>query len=330
MGKKGNRQRNSVKRKQKKALRDKARKRMTRKMMIQYSKLRRHQGGNVSLPDNLEMEGSGNMEHHGLDDLVDLPHCEGVGECCKDRFLPVEPSDIWRVLHNDRARAKWNVTHTCDLFGKGKPFIYDVDARAGVPGCAVVRVEIPGSETQACPFLELDADGKPECILGTDRLTACKADPICRVSKVDGKRRLSGWRYALNNAPCKGCMQAGPEDQLDVRVENWLIGQGMEERFLFNDMYSGFVEWLKGLNRSIFHCKMASMLLFNWHEFMIGTQGVPKDKVPWEEPKDPRHIFGSARVILEGIMKMDEQQLAKDKEEAAKKQADDDTKTNSP
>ena len=299
--KSSNSKRSSQKRRMAKAAGDKVRKRMARQMVAEYMKVRRHQVDHASLDGD---GGIGEVDDGtvGIDAVVKIANCDGVGACCKDRYIPVEPSDVWRLLRNERVRKKWGVVHTGDLYGEGKPLFFDIDEALGVPGCAVVRVEQPGVEETVCPFFDGGGD-VPGCILGDDRLTYCKADPITRTARVMDKRRLDGWVYVNNDMPCLGCLSASPDGDREVSVREWLNERGLEERYRLTDVFYGFIAWFRRNEKfkTTFYLRLASMLLFSWHDFLIvAMKEDPKD-VPWEEPCDPEIVVKTAYAILESM-----------------------------
>ena len=309
--KKMNNNRLATKRRQRAAAKDKARKKMTREVAREYMAMRRMAGGQLSMPSSPDGEDvvPGDVPLLSIDDTVKLPVCDGVGECCKDRFLPLDPSDVWRILRNEAVREKWGVEYTMDLFGKGKPLLYDIDASTGVPGCATIRTVVDGAGYQACPFLVMsDPDGcEPEgdfvCMLGDDRPTFCKSDPITRHSKSDSGRRHAGWAYVQNDGPCGSCLHCDSRDEREISVEQFLVSSGMEERYMFTDLFFGYLAWVRKNAFSTFQLKLAAMLVFDWHRFLIDVTGMDKGDVPWEEPGDPREIFLMARGVLEQVMK---------------------------
>jgi hypothetical protein len=216
-----------------------------------------------------------------------------------------------------------------DLYPKGDepgPLVYMFDETAGLPMCAVYRVEMAklrgealpdidsekGKE-QVCPFFGFKDDGTLECILGDDRLTQCKADPVCRVSRLAHKRRLSGWSYSLIDSPCMGCKAASETDERNMTVKDWMLSSGMEDRLVESDMFHGFVLWLQGEvgkvpEMSVFYSKLATSLLFDWHRFAIEHLKQPKDEVIKYGPSSLKEVFLSARELTESIIIRDVQQ----------------------
>lgn len=323
--KKKNRQ--QVKRKQKQAVKEAARKSLQRKAnaaVRQYMKGRRKvTGGPVPQPET-----SNRLQ---LDQEVTFAQCEGVGECCKNRPIYVEPGDVYRIMHNERAREKFGLRVTPDLYPKeaedGKmvpgPLIYQVDKRSFLPFCAVHRVELSkilppdgikprisvSGGDQACPFLGFLEDGTPECILGDDRLTQCASDPICRTSRVPGLRRLSAWEYAHMDKPCVGCLQASEDQDRTMIVRDWLVQRGMEDRLAESDQFHGFIDWLRDQMKAFdgqgdheFFWKMAANIMFDWHKFAIDYLEQPIEEVLDHGPESARGVVESARTLMEGII----------------------------
>jgi len=306
-----------AKRREKSAIRKKARLKLTKEVEKEYLRMRRMSGGQLSLSSDMEIDDAPEVKQSSdqlsLDDSFLHPGCSGVGQCCIQRFLPVEPSDIWRLLRNEAVRDKWGVKHTMDLFGAKKPLIYDISSNNGMPGCATIRVaaKIKGKDVQVCPFLDVipyehGIEGvQLHCILGDDRLTFCKPDPLTRSSRLDG-RRHAGWLYTNNSSVCLGCMYR-PSKVVngEMRVEEWLVNNGMEERYMFTDLFLGYMEWVMQNTKSVFQRKLAAILIFDWHRFLSDLSGQLLDEVPWDEPGDPREILMLARAVMEGVIEHD-------------------------
>jgi len=255
-----------------------------------------------------------------LDDTATFAYCDGVGECCKNRPIFVEPSDVFRIMKNTRAREKFNLITTSDLYPKDKepgPLAYYTDKQTHLPFCGVHRVEMQGKDgkvDQVCPFFEMGKNG-PECILGEDRLTQCKADPVCRLSRLNAKRRLCGWDYGLIDQPCLECDQAADDKMREEKVEDWLISCGMEERLMESDLFHGFIGWLQRLTTSEFHWKFATVLLFDWHRYSIEHLLQPLEEVLEYGPQDVKTVFIAARTMTEAVIARDRQQEKKDDSE---------------
>lgn len=303
-----------AKRREKSAIRKKARLKLTKEVEKEYLRMRRTSGGQLSLVPDVEREDASEVKSSSdqlsLDDVFSHPGCNGVGQCCVQRFLPVEPSDIWRILRNEAVREKWGVTHTMDLFGAKKPLIYDISSNNGMPGCATIRVvqKIGGKDVQVCPFLNVVPDEqwiegvRMDCILGEDRLTFCNSDPITRSSRAEG-RRHAGWLYTNNSNVCLGCLYR-PSQVVDseTTVEKWLVSRGMEERYMFTDLFLGYMEWVMQSTNSVFQRKLAAILIFDWHRFLSDLSNQSLHEVPWDEPGDPREILMLARAVMEGVI----------------------------
>lgn len=246
----------NVLRQKKRAAGDRERKRMSRLMMASYSRTRKNipveEAPSKSVEDSFE-----------INDIVNIPDCAGVGDCCKNRVLPVDPSDVFRILNNSEAIKKWDIETTEDLYGVGKPLIYDVDAKSGIPGCATLMVEDVESGNKACPFLDIV---KNECILGDDKLTYCKSAPLTRLFKSNASRHITGWSYSCDDIVCASCASA-KDNNKDVVVKDYLVDCGLERRYRFNDSFLAFLSWLSKVANKDDHIRLASLLLFNWHSF---------------------------------------------------------------
>jgi len=146
MGKKGSKKnRQSQKRKQrlaqKKAIRTKIQKKAGEAVRLYM----RHRRKPISLPDGPEQS---NTPHFLDTDTVSFAQCNGVGLCCRNRPLYVEPGDVYRIMRNERAIQKFGLSKTMDLYpGKdcekvSTPLVYNVDEKSFVPFCAVYRVSV--------------------------------------------------------------------------------------------------------------------------------------------------------------------------------------------
>jgi hypothetical protein len=305
---------NQGKKKQDAAVRASARRRLNRKAGDQVRRYLK-KTKRPKMPESVE-EDDGSLLV--LDDQISIPLCEGVGDCCKDRALYVEPSDVWRIMHNERAREKFGLEITSDLYpeqdtgedkkkdiekGKKYPLAYFVDKKTHLPFCAVVRVE-DESGSQVCPFLETTEDG-PVCVLGEDRLTQCKPDPVLRVARLDKKRRLSGWTYSLIDQPCIGCKSADVEEERESTVEEWLMSKGMEDRFIDSDLFHGFLGWMGQHASESFHWYIATRLLFDWDRFMLEDLEQSITDISGKGPDSAGEVFLMARAFVEAILVAD-------------------------
>jgi hypothetical protein len=293
-------QKNAQKQAAKKSVR-KAIKRVAKGQVIDFM---RKQAGQPILKDGNE---DGSLS---LDSVTMIADCHGVGSCCFNRPLFVEPSDVFRIINNERAKKKFNISSTVDLYPtdeKIKPMVYFVHKELKIPFCGIRRVTVEGSEEQACPFLET-TDGKMECILGEDRLTQCKADPISRIKRQSNNRRLVGWGYGVIDSVCIGCKN---HDGIvkKVVVRDWLSEKGMIDRAIESDMFMNFIEWVKGKATSEHHLGIATLMLFNWHRFLIDSLG-EKEAID-KSPTSFQEVLFIARAVMESAIKSEEEDKEK-------------------
>jgi len=259
-----------------------------------------------------------------LDRQISFAHCEGVGECCKNRPIFVEPTDVWRIMQNERAREKFGLKSTIDLYGndeKPGPLIYRVDKKSLMPFCAVHRVELlktipdkienPGvsvaERDQVCPFFEFREDGVPECILGPDRFTQCSSDPLNRIGRVEHGRRLAGWEYTLVDEPCIGCKQAAEDKERNMLVKDWLKARGMEDRYIESDLFHGLLMKLRdeikqAEGQAEFLWRMATIIMFDWHLFGVDCLRQPIEEVIEHGPESPKEVFLLAHEMVKGVI----------------------------
>ena len=265
------------KRKQKQAIEKAARRKMTRAAQDQvriYMKQRRHatrRHGEEVKEDKII-----------LDTVCTMAKCNGVGNCCKDRPLFVEPADVFRIVKNEYVRKIFGVTSTRDLYrsGDGRGLLmYTYDREQRLPVCVAVSKEYPGSsgDVRVCPFYKDDVMG-PVCILGEDRLTCCKSDPITRFGRVTNKRTISGWGYDHNKLICASCPQADPNGVREQTVGSWLKVCGAEERYRESDLFLAFVDWLKKVHDEAL-CGVAAGMIFDWDGFRTDEAGGVGDEI---------------------------------------------------
>ena len=297
-------QKNAQKRAVKKSVR-KAVKRVAKGQLIDFL---RKQAGQPSPKTDGNEDGS-----LSLDSLTMIAECDGVGACCLNRPLFVEPSDVFRIINNERAKKKFNLSSTIDLYptdDKVKPMVHFVHKELKIPFCGIRRVPVEGSEDQACPFLEISGE-KMECILGDDRLTQCKADPISRIKRQANNRRLVGWGYGVIDSVCIGC-KSHKGIVKKVKVQDWLVEKGMDNRIVETDMFMGFIEWVKGKATSEHHLGIATLMLFNWHRFLIDALG-EKEAID-KSPTSFQEVLFIARAVMESAIKSEEEDKKKEAE----------------
>ena len=275
--------------------RRKQKKRELCQQMSSYMKMRR----NFPKPKSVnepEVTDQGTTTEKGLDleAEVEFPDCDGVGHCCVDRPLSVEPGDVLRIIGNEAARERFGIKNTGDLYKtdtKSPLMLKFWDEKTGMPCCFVRPVPLTGERDgpTACPFYihpRESSDGQThECVLGEDRLTQCKPDPIMRVSRVDDGGRICGWSYTLSETKCMGCPKSKPSMRRVQSVESWMLNTKMlreNGRYAETDMYVLYSSWLKTLDANVPTKRMAMEFIFNWSMLtgesdggQIGPQSVP-------------------------------------------------------
>ena len=232
-----------------------------------------------------------------LDDSIAFANCDGVGACCLDQPLAVEPGDLLRIVKNDAVRMSFGIEKTQDLFAEredGRPLLVHFwDEASRVPACFAVPVllsEANDSQT-ACPFYQQDGSA---CMLGDDRLTQCKSAPVFRMARLDGNRKIDGWIYRLNDVPCMGCPKDCGKDRRIMSVKEWMGLSGMdggEGRFAETDLYVACCDWLRRMELSVEYNRMAAEFLFNWNVLIE------------ENPGNAKELITSTRLFLEGIIR---------------------------
>jgi hypothetical protein len=237
-----------------------------------YMVMRRNFRKPSTVDADVETEDRENDREIRLDDEIAFYECDGVGQCCLDRPLALEPGDVLRLMKNDAFRETFGIESTKDLYRKnedGKPLLVRVyDEKSGLPACFAVPVFLGKDDDSqtACPFY-LNGD-VAKCHLGEDRLTQCTADPVVRLARMNGKRQIEGWSYALNDIPCMGCPKACSDKMHVCDTSDWLIEKGMggvEGRFTESDTYTAFCDWLKRKKYPMPLNRMAVELLYNWN-----------------------------------------------------------------
>lgn len=347
--------RNRQKRKQKKGVREAARKMLYKKAKASvrdYMRGSRRQ----AMVDIDKEKVAGQVADQVLDqrqddDIVSIDNeatfarCDGVGECCKNRAIFVEPSDVFRIFHNERARKKFGIETTMDLYpseSTSAPLSVYLDKKTLTPFCSVFRVNLhellktkeqckhvqsiafnPGSDDQAadqvCPFFEVGDDGKPECILGEDRLSQCLSDPVVRMNRLNTGRRLHSFNHAINAEPCTGCRSADDKSDRTVVVKDWLIEKGAEDRAVDADWFHGFIAWFRSCSSVLGEeakeavWGIATTLIFNWHSFVMKDLKQSKTMALENSPETPSQIYAGARMVLEGIVASEQQKKDDDK-----------------
>jgi hypothetical protein len=289
---------NSKKKKEQKEQRRKEKRRQIIDTMNFYLKRRRNmpkpKKGQLDVPSVTD-KGVEAGKGLSVDDVIEYADCDGVGNCCIDRPLSVEPGDIFRILKNAEVSKAFGIKTTMDLYRKEILFkLYD--EKTGVPVCFVRPVPMTKDENapRACPFY-VSKGSERSCMLGDDRLTQCRADPIMRVSELDAAGRICGWKYStLTNTKCVGCPSSRPNRLREQSISSWLDVMGMSGdygRYAETGMYILYSNWLKKLDANISIKRMATEFIFNWSA--MGETGGPEDVAD---------LIMSARIMTEKLV----------------------------
>jgi len=293
---KKNKSRNHQKRAQKRTAKAKARKQvnaMTRGIVENLRKQGYH----------IPMQQGPDRNVHAAEDVVSIAKCSGVGECCTNVVVNLDPSDVWRIMNNEKVRQRYGAEVTMDLVSEepDKGIIeYWVDPRVGVPRCKLRYVKKDHGHIE-CIFLE-NNEGKPECFLGEDRPTICKANPIGRVGQKGKDGRLSGWGFVLRDEPCRKCVHKEGENCAAL-VGDFLKDHDMEARYSYLDLFYGLQAWIAQDVKIEEMRKLAAMICFDWDRFLIEIGGNSREEIKAVRPESPEHVIASARVIVDGIMR---------------------------
>jgi len=296
-GKKSKKQKKNQKRTQKDAIKKKARKLVNRQSMMMANRMRRmaRHTESVNMGDQKPV-----IE---LDGEISLPKCDGVGECCKNKIVRINPGDIWKMMHNERMRTEFGVELTVDLFKPPEErgwLHYNLDPRAGIPVCTIRR-DLQEDDMDHCAFLVVK-DEHYICLLGDDRPMACQANPVTRVGKKNAMGRLEGWNYTVMDEPCATCPK-NTEEQLTITVEEWLQKRDMEERYRIADMYFGFQGWLARDVKAEEMKQLATMLVFDYDRYALDIGGISREEILENRPESPEHVMTNARMVVESIVK---------------------------
>jgi len=242
----------------------------------------------------------------GVDENVILPQCKGVGDCCRNRPLFLEPSDVLRIINNERVKDHFGILLTTDLYTSDPPILsYEFNEQSGLPICFVNwrdEHNRPG-ENKVCPFF-IEEEGLVDCLLGNDRLTQCCADPVLRVARVSDKQKIDGWKFELSDTPCITCPNKTSTDNVSYTVRDWIKACGMDTRYEESDMFLSFINWLKTSGASLLVKINATAMLFNWHRMSMEVFGSSREEAVVQGPKTVVDVFRSAKVVTDHIMKV--------------------------
>ena len=295
---KKNKERNRAKQKQKRATKEKARNRINSQIRSMTLQMRRSPGPSMDMK----------QKYFNLDDEIQFAGCCGVGECCLNRGVPLDPSDVWRIMHNKKVRETFGIELTMDLLKSADErgvLRYALDQKTGLPYC-VVRRDTKENGREYCVFLEVADGGRGSCMLGEDQPTVCKANPVGRMGVMNSEGRLDGWQYVVSDDPCANCMEFNPEIINSTTIEDWMVEKGMEERYAYADLWHGFRGWLSRDVQQDELRKLSAMLLFDYDRFAIEVGGDSKEDAIKNRPKSVDNLIVGAKTIIEGILAKDE------------------------
>jgi len=245
--------------------------------------------------------GTEEMERHEETSTVSIPKCDGVGDCCMNHTVVLDPADLQRILNNKDVQDTHGISLTTDLYQGDRALLhYWVDPKSGVPMC-VVRKDQQEDGNEQCAFLTKEG-GTVRCLLGDDKPTACAVNPVRRVASKDMLGNMEGWRYIVNDNPCQICKKCDENDMREVQVEDHLESSGMKERYALNDLYHGFAGWLVANVKAQDMQQIATMLLFDFDSFSTGVGGMTREEAAGMRPASPESAILSARKIVEGII----------------------------
>lgn len=310
-------------RSQRRAARDSARRRMDRQVKAQMDKLRHAvqtgRGGVASV--NM---GGGIGPIRELGDEVDIAKCDGVGHCCIDTMVPIDPGDVWNIMHSPEVQDTFGVEVTSDLSKSPEErglIYYWLDPRTGAPRASLRQDESEDGKRRCVMLKEIEEDGEISysCLMGDDRPTVCLANPIGRVGKKNDKGRLAGWGYVVQDDPCAECPKGC--EQESVVVEDHLKGRGMEERYAITDMFHGFVGWLVREVKPEEIRQLAAMLIFDYDRFPMEAGGLSKEQVFDNRPESVENLLVGAKMIVEGVLRGNPQSTSMEKVDAETEEA---------
>jgi hypothetical protein len=294
---KKNREKANQKRSQKREANNRARRKISR-MTKQFVQGLRKQGIHIPMPSGVK-----DRTTHTSEDVISIPQCTGIGRCCTNMIVNLDPADVWRILNNENVRQRFGVDLTMDLVSTepDKGIIeYWVDPRIGVPRCKLKHIKKEQGLIE-CIFLGME-EGKATCILGDDRPTICMGNPIGRVGQHDDKGHLASWGYVIRDEACRKC-EYKEEGERQVRVEELLGERKMQERYEMTDLFYGLQGWMANEIKVEEMRKLATMICFDWDRFLIEIGGRSREDVKSVRPDSPLSVLASARQIVDGIMR---------------------------
>ncbi len=242
-------------------------------------------------------------DRYELDDEIEISQCDGVGDCCFNRAVILDPGDVQRILNNKRVQDTFGVEVTADLYrgaedGRGL-LRYHLDSKAGVPMC-IARRDFQEDGNETCVFAESGDDNTAVCMLGDDRPTVCKSNPVHRVAKLNEVGRLEAWQYVVSEQACVACPKCSKEKQT-VKVESWMVDHGMEERLSVTDLFHGFNGWLVREIKTEEMKQLACLMIFDFDSYSMEIGGVAKEEAIKNRPPTGQSAIAAAKYAIEGI-----------------------------
>jgi len=239
------------------------------------------------------------LEKHDADGTVSVPQCDGVGDCCVNHAVVLDPADLQRILYNKNVQKNFSIRVTSDLYrGTERPLLsYWIDKASGVPMC-VVRRDKKEDGNEECAFLVTGESRDRYCLLGDDKPTACKTNPVRRIASKDMLGRMEGWKYVVNDIPCQICDKCDDDKRIDVKIEDHLVEQGMEERYAMTDLFHGFAGWLVKEIKAEEMQKLAAMIVFDFDSYSVDVGGMTIEQAQECRPASPENAILSAKQMV--------------------------------
>lgn len=298
MGKKSKKRSSSLRRKQKEVVKSKMRKRVNRQTNLAMQRMRQAAMRQKGTSTGEEGE---QLKKHEIDEKVTMPECDGVGDCCVNHAVILDPADVQRVLYNKAVQNTFGIVTTKDLYQGDQSILhYWIDKKSGVPMC-VARRDQNEDGNEECVFLMTGEKDHRTCLLGDDKPTPCKVNPLRRVAAKDALGRMDGWRYAVNDTPCQICDKCDPDKNVQVKLEDYLVESGMEERYKLNDLYHGYAGWLVKNIKPEELRQLAAMIMFDFDSYSMDIGGMSAEEAASLRPAGPESAILSSRSIVENI-----------------------------
>lgn len=304
----GFKEKQRTKQKQKRASKAIARKKLDSMAKRQVAIWMRHRRNYIDKSEAVDA-GDSPLPTLGSDSMVAIPDCQGVGECCFGANILVEPSDVLRIVKNQRIRETFGIRTTEDLFvdrNGDRPLLHmqvqQVKNKSLVPICFAVLKKIEdknGEEVLGCPFFS-ETDGVSDCLLGGDCLSMCVSSPVDRLLMPKEKGERSSFGYAVDDTVCLGCRFRKSHDVINYSVSDWVRVCGAELRHKESEQFLGFLSWLSASRSDEESVKIAASVLYDFDRvtrMMLSKESV--DDIEAERPKDVVSILKSAKLIVD-------------------------------